>query len=76
MDGKRRRIGRQLKVEQDFERSRLERELLAAAYERVLPPVVAVLCGGGLPSSANGGLSNVCRKEGTDLDRALAIGGL
>ena len=39
MEGKKRKGERELKVERGFECSRLERDLLAAAYERVLPHV-------------------------------------
>jgi hypothetical protein len=39
MEGKSGRAKRAIKVQRHFELSRLERELLAAAYERVLPYV-------------------------------------
>lgn len=39
MEGKARKVKRALTVKRGFECSRLERELLAAAYERVLPHV-------------------------------------
>ena len=39
MEGKNRKVKREVTVRRRFECSRLERELLAVAYERVLPHV-------------------------------------
>ena len=39
MEGEKRKVKRELKVTRGFECSRLQRDLLAAAYERALPQV-------------------------------------
>jgi hypothetical protein len=47
MEGKKPRRKRELKVARHFECSRLEKELLAAAYERVFPSVRVALSADG-----------------------------
>lgn len=47
MEGKKPMCRRELKVARDFECSRVEKELLAAAYERVFPSVRMALSADG-----------------------------
>lgn len=48
MEGKKTRRGRELRVARHFEGSRLEEELLAAAYERAFPSVRVALSAEGI----------------------------
>jgi hypothetical protein len=77
MEGKKRKGKRELKVERDFERSRLERDLLAAAYERVLPQVRLAFSAdaSGPAGGRRGGLVGARSAGRMDSDRQVAIGG-
>ena len=75
MDGKNLKVKQKLTVHRDFECSRLEKDLLAAAYERVLPHVRVVfsMAEAGGPVAA-GGL-RAGSAEGMDSIRQIAMGG-
>lgn len=77
MEGKKRKGQRELRVERDFECSRLERDLLAAAYERVLPQVCLAFSAdaSGPAGSRRGGLAGARSVGRMDSDRQVAIGG-
>lgn len=77
MEGKNRKGKRELKVARGFERSRLERDLLAAAYERVLPQVRLAFSAGasGPAGSRRGGLVGARSAGRMDSDKQVAIGG-
>jgi hypothetical protein len=76
MEGKTRKVERRLKIERGFECSRLEREVLAASYERALPPISVVVSGGGRRVSPGSVRSSASTKRVTDSERQIAIGGL
>jgi hypothetical protein len=80
MEGKKRKGKRELKVARGFERSRLERDLLAAAYERALPQVRLAFSAdaSGPAGGRRGGDRGLvgARSAGRmDSDRQVAIGG-
>lgn len=61
-------------VTRAFERSRLEEELLATAYEQALPPISRPL-GRGWSRPAAGG-AQLPDRDVQEVERSLAIGGL
>ena len=75
MEGKSLRYERTLKVGRHFECSRLEKELLAAAYERVLPQVAVVLAGTGLGGDFQPRRGDMWYRERTDRVKEVAMGG-
>ena len=77
MEGKKGKGKRELKVERGFERSRLETDLLAAAYERVLPQVRLALSAdvSGRLGCGHGGLLRARWAGRMDSDRQVATGG-
>lgn len=77
MEGKKRKGQRELKVARGFERSRVERDLLAAAYERVLPQVCLAFSAdvSGPAGSVHGGRARAGSAGQMDLDKQVAIGG-
>jgi hypothetical protein len=70
MEGKQPRCRRELRVARHFEGSRLERELLAAAYERAFPSVRRARSAGGI-----GDGHTVRSAPQMDLDERIAMGG-
>ena len=75
MEGKSLRYERTLKVGRHFECSRLEKELLAAAYERVLPQVAVALGRTNVSGDCEPGLGDVWCRERTDRVKEMAMGG-
>ena len=77
MEGRKRKGKRELRIERGFERSRLERDLLAAAYERVLPQL-RLTFSVGVSGPVGGGYGGPARARSAgrmDSDRQVAIGG-
>lgn len=64
-----------LKVGRHFECSRLEKELLAATYERVLPQVTVALVGPGVSRKSQPRLGNMWCGERTHRVQEMAMGG-
>ena len=75
MEAKSRRSEGTLKVRRHFECSRLEKELLAAAYERVLPQVAVALAGTGVPRDPQPRLGDLWSRERTERVNQMAMGG-
>jgi hypothetical protein len=70
MEGKKSRCRRELKVARDFECSRLEKALLAAAYERVFPSVRMALSADG---HCDGRMARIAQRM--DSGKQVATGG-
>lgn len=70
MEGKKPGCRRELRIARHFERSRLEKELLAAAYERVFPSVRVALSAAG---HCDGRIDRAAQRM--DSDRQVATGG-
>jgi len=64
-----------LKVGRHFECSRLEKELLAAAYERVLPQVAVAMVGTGRDGDTQPRRGDMWYRERTDRVKEVAMGG-
>ena len=64
-----------LKVGRHFECSRLEKELLAAAYERVLPQVAVAMVGIGRDGDTQPRRGDMWYRERTDRVKEIAMGG-
>ena len=75
MEGKGLRSAGRLKVGRHFERSRLEKELLAAAYERVVPQVSIALTGTGVTGDCQARRADVWSRKGTERVYHMAMGG-
>ena len=75
MDGKKLKVKTKLKVHRGFECSRLEKDLLAAAYERVLPHVRAVFSVAEARGSVAAGDLRAGSARGMDSNRQIAMGG-
>jgi len=75
MEGKSLRSEGTLKVGRHFECSRLEKELLAAAYERVLPQVAVALAGTGLSRDSQPRRGDLWCREGMERVNHIAMGG-
>jgi len=75
MDGKKRRVKEKLKVHRGFESSRLERELLATAYEQVLPNVRLVFSDGNSCGPVGRGARRVRSAQPMETERQIAMGG-
>ena len=75
MDGKKLKVKEKLKVHRDFECSRLEKDLLAGAYERVLPQVRVVFSVAEARSPVAADDLRAGSARGMDSNRPIAIGG-
>jgi hypothetical protein len=64
-----------LKVGRHFECSRLEKELLAAAYEQLLPRVTVLVADPGVSRDSEPHLGDVWCRERTDRVKETAMGG-
>jgi hypothetical protein len=75
MEGKSRGSEGTLKVGRRFECSRLEKDLLAAAYERVLPRVAVALAGTGLSRDSQPRRGDLWSREETEGVNHIAMEG-
>ena len=75
MDGKNVKVKKKLEVRRDFECSRLEKDLLAAAYERVLPHVRVVFSVAEAKGPVAAGGLRAGSARGMDSNRQFAMGG-
>ena len=75
MDGNKSKVKQKLKVHRDFECSRLEKDLLAAAYERVLPHVRVVFSVAEARSAVAAADLRASSARGMDCSRRIAMGG-
>ena len=75
MEGKSLRSEGTLKVGRHFECSRLEKELLAAAYERVLPQVAVALGRTSVSRDCEPSPGDVWCSERTNRVKEIAMGG-